>query len=96
MEALAAVLPIIIYFLLIILLIVVIILGIKLIITIDKVNVIAEDIREKVDSLNNIFGLVNFASDKLSYLSNKVVDKVMSLVNKVFGLRSGKDDDDYV
>ncbi|MDD4406456.1 MAG: hypothetical protein PHF30_00230 [Bacilli bacterium] len=96
MEALAAVLPIIIYFLLIILLIVVIILGIKLIITIDKVNVIAEDIREKVKSLNTIFELINFTSNKFSYLSTKVIDSITSLINKVFGLRSGKDDDDYV
>ena len=95
MEALATVLPIIIYFLLIALLVVVIILGIKIIITIDKVNAIVEDLRNKVESLNGMFKIVNFASDKLSYLGTKVTDSFLALVNKIFGL-SGKDDDDYV
>ena len=44
-------------FLLIVLLVVVIILGIKIIITIDKINEIVDDIRGKVESLNNILEL---------------------------------------
>ncbi len=97
MEALGVILPIVVYFLLIILLVIVIILGIKLIITLDKINKVADNIQEKIDSLNHVFGLVNFASEKLGYLSNKIIDSVLSVVNKIFGLKNGKDDDeDYV
>lgn len=95
MEALGAVLPIIIYILLIILLIIGIILGIKLIITIDKVNDIVDDVMEKVESLNGIFKVFNFASAKLGMLSTKVVDAIMSFINKLMGLKNGKEDEDY-
>lgn len=93
MEALAAILPIIIYFLLIVLLVVVIILGIKIIITVDMINDVIDDVREKVDSLNNIFGVINFATDKISNFGTRIFDTTSSIVNKIFGIRSRKDDD---
>ena len=95
MEALTAILPIIIYFLLIILLIVVIILGVKIIITLDKVNEIVNDVREKVEALNGIFKVVNMVSDKVNYLSTRVIDTVISGLNKIFGLKNERDDDYY-
>jgi hypothetical protein len=94
MEALGTVLPIIIYILLVILLVIGIILGIKLIITIDKVNDIADDVMEKVESLNGIFKIASFASNKLGALSSKIVDGVVSFINKIMGLKNGKDEDD--
>lgn len=94
MEALGTILPIIIYILLIILLIIGIILGIKFIITMDKLNDIVDDVSEKIESLNGIFKIFNFASEKINILSSHIIDSVMSVINKITGLKKRKDDED--
>lgn len=77
-------LPIIIYILLIILLIVGIILGIKSIITINKVEKVVDDVNEKVESLNGLFQIVDFTTDKLVSITDKVVDGLSSFASKLF------------
>ncbi len=94
MEALNTVLPIVIYILLIVLLIIGIILGIKLIITIDEVNLVIEDIRKKVKSLDGIFSVVDIASNKLGLITSRISDWAMSLINKIVSLRKRKDDEE--
>ena len=69
-------LPIIIYVLLIILLIIGIILGIKWIITINKVEKVVDDVNEKVESLNGLFQVVDFTTDKLVSITDDVVHRV--------------------
>ena len=58
MEFLNGVLPIIIYILLIGLLIIGIIIGIKLIITMNKVEKIVNNVEGKVNSLNGLFNII--------------------------------------
>ena len=77
-------LPIIIYVLLIILLIIGIILGIKSIITINKVEKVVDDVNEKVESLNGLFQIVDFTTDKFVSITDKVIDGVSSLASKLF------------
>lgn len=77
-------LPIIIYILLIILLVIGIILGIKSIITINKVEKVVDDVNEKVESLNGLFQIVDFTTDKLVSITDKVVDGVSSLASRLF------------
>ena len=77
-------LPIIIYILLIILLVIGIILGIKSIITINKVEKVVDDVNEKVESLNGLFQIVDFTTDKLVYITDKVIDGVSSLASRLF------------
>jgi uncharacterized protein YoxC len=77
-------LPIIIYILLIIILIIGIILGIKSIITINKVEKVVDDVNEKVESLNGIFRIVDFTTDKLVTLTDRVVDGVSGFASKLF------------
>lgn len=84
-------LPIIIYILLIIILIIGIILGIKSIITINKVEKVVDDVNEKVESLNGLFQIVDFTTDKLVSLTDKIVDGISSLATKVF-LKKKKED----
>ena len=93
-ESLGAVLTILIYILLIVLLVVGIILGIKLIMTIDKINVLIDEVKEKVDSLNNLFRFINGISDKFALLSSKMTDSVLSLISRIGNkiLRKGEDD----
>ena len=93
-EGLNTILPIIIYFLLIILIIIVIVLGIKLIITVDKVNAVITDLENKIASLNSIFKFADKLSDNVGKLGIRIIDRVTATVSKVLGVRSGKDDDD--
>ena len=77
-------LPIIIYILLIILLVIGIILGIKSIITINKVEKVVDDVNEKVESLNGLFQIVDFTTDKLVSITDKVIDGISSLASRLF------------
>ena len=77
-------LPIIIYILLIILLVIGIILGIKSISTIKKVEKVVDDVNEKVESLNGLFQIIDFTTDKIVSLTDKVIDGVSSLASKIF------------
>lgn len=90
MEFLQNFLPILIYLLLIIILIVGIILGIKFIRTLTKVEKVVDDVNEKVQSLNGFFHVVDFATDKIVSLSDRVVDGVTLLISKLFFNRKGK------
>lgn len=76
-------LPIVIYFLLIIFLIIGIILGIKLIITLDKVEKVVEDVNDKVQTLNGFFHIIDYTTDKIAFATDKVVDTVASIFNKL-------------
>ena len=67
-----------------ILLVVLIILGIKLIITMNKIEVVVDDINKKVKTLDGFFSLVDTTTDKLTMLSDKFVEMTSSLVKKIF------------
>lgn len=77
-------LPIIIYILLIIILIIGIILGIKGVITLKKVEKVVDDVNEKVESLNGLFHIVDFTTDKIVSISDKVVDGLSAVASKLF------------
>ncbi len=67
-----------------ILLVVLIVLGIKLIITMDKIENTVDNINTKIDSLNGFFSIIDFTTDKLASISDKVVDGITTLIRKVF------------
>ncbi len=77
-------LPIVIYILLIIFLIIGIILGVKFIITLSKVEKVVEDVKEKVQTLNGFFHIIDYTTDKIAFATDKVVDGVSTLFNKLF------------
>ncbi len=78
------ILPIILYILGSILLIVLIILGIKLIIMLDKIQVTVDNINTKVESLNGFFSVIDFTTDKLAMISDKIVDAITTVIKKIF------------
>lgn len=88
------VLPIVLYVLGSILLVVLIILGIKLIITMNKIENVVDDINTKVKSLNGLFSIVDATTDKLALLSDRVVDVVSSLIKKIFGRKEEKENNE--
>ncbi len=77
-------LPIIIYILLIILLVVGIILGIKAITALGKVEKVVDDVNKKVESLNSFFSIIDFTTDKIVSLSDKVIDVISLAFSKLF------------
>ena len=78
------VLSIILYILGSILLIVLIILGIKLIITMNKISEITDDISTKLKSLNGFFSVIDFTTDKLATITDKFVETVTLLIRRIF------------
>jgi len=81
-------LPICIFILLIILLIFGIILVIRLINFIDRANVILDDIENKVSSLNGLFNLIDFTTNKVELFSNRFFDLGSMITSRL--LKKGK------
>lgn len=78
-----------------ILLVVLIILGIKMIITMNKIESVVDNITVKVNKLNGLFNVIDATTDKLSMVSDKMVDSISSLVSKIFERKKRKEDDNY-
>ena len=83
-------LPIVIYLLLIALLTIGIILGIKTIITMNKLEKVV-NVNEKVESLNSIFSIIDFTTDKIASFTDKVVEVTGNLFSKILFRKKGKD-----
>ena len=96
-EFLEVYLPICVNVLLIILLVIGIVLGVKLINVLHRVNDVIDNVEDKVNSLNGLFSVINFATDKITTISDRVVDGVTGLIKR-FGRKkysSEMEDDDY-
>lgn len=93
---LVEILPIIIYLLLIILIIVGIILGIKFIITIDKINYLVDDLTNKVKTLDTFFNMFNLVNNKLSVLTSRISESIINLFDRVMNFKRRKvEEEDY-
>lgn len=88
MEEILHYFPLVLYILGTILLIILIIIGIKLINTINKTNIILEDAYNKTKSLNGLFNIIDSITDTLSTVSDTLVASITNIVGKVF--RRGK------
>lgn len=84
MDFLLKFLPIIIYILLIIILVVGIILSIKLIMTLNKVEKVVDDVNNKVQTLNGLFHIIDYTTDKIALATDKITDGVVLFFSKIF------------
>ena len=87
-------LAVILYVLGAILLVILIILGIKLIITMDKIEKVVDNINTKVDSLNGLFSVIDFTTDKLTIVSDRMVEFVTAIIKKIFSRKEEEELDD--
>ena len=87
-------LPVVLYVLGSILLVVLIILGIKLIITMNKIENVVDDISTKVKSLNGLFSMIDYTTDKLALISDRFADTMSSLIKKLFVRKEEKDNNE--
>ena len=85
-------LPVVLYVLGSILLVVLIILGIKMINVLNKVDKTVDDINGKLESLNGLFSIVDFTTDKIATITDTFVDYVTSLIRKLF-IRNKKEEE---
>lgn len=76
-----------------ILLVVLIILGIKLINTMNKIQIVVDDINKKVDSFNGLFSIIDNTTDKLAFLSDKMIEGVTLLIKKLIKSKKRKEDE---
>ena len=90
MDFLLKFLPIIIYLLLIIILVIGIILGIRAISTLTKVEKVVDDVNDKVHSLDKVFSIIDFTTDKIALVTDKAVDGISTLFSKIFINRKKK------
>ena len=95
MEFWLTFLPLVIYILLIILLVVGIVLGIKTIITMTKVEKVVDNVNEKVESLNSVFNLIDFTTDKIAGFTDRVIEVAGNLFSKLLFRKKRKKDDGY-
>lgn len=90
MEFWLTYLPVVIYFLLIALLIVLIVLGLKMIGVLGKFEKIIDSVNDKIESINPIFHMIDFATDRISNLSDTFIDFFTSFLSKLLN-KKGKE-----
>ena len=68
--------------------------GIKSIRTINKVEKVVDDVNDKVKSLDGFFSIIDFTTDKIVSITDRVVDGVSNIFGKIFKKRKiGKDEE---
>lgn len=83
LEFLNSFLPVIIYILLIALITILIIMSLRFLKTLTKVDEIVDDVDDKVKSLDNFFSVMDIATDKIAFISDRVIDVISEVVYKV-------------
>ncbi len=87
------VLPVILYVLGAIFMTTLIVLTVKLIITTNKINKIVDNITVKVSALDELFNVIELVGDKFAFVTDRVIDGVASLIEKVFKRKGEKIDE---
>lgn len=61
-----------------------IVISIKLLYTVDKINVILDDAYKKLKSVNGVFTAIDTVTDSITLISETVIGKVLMMVEKIF------------
>ena len=56
--------------------------GIKSIRTVDKVEQVVDNVNKKVQSLDGLFNLIDFTTDKIVSVSDKLVDGLSGILTR--------------
>ena len=87
------VLPVILYILGSVLLVALIVLTIKLIITMNKLEKVVDNITIKVRTLDQLFDVIGLVTGKITAVTDRVVDSVALLIEKIFKRKGDKLDE---
>ena len=91
MEMASDLLPIIFYTLLSILVVFIIVFVYKLTKTLDKTNMLLDDVYVKVKKLDNLFEVIDRGADTINVMTSKVVDVIVGAFGRL--LRKKRKDD---
>ena len=75
---------IIIYSLIAILLVVLIVFVVRLFSTLTRVNKTLDEVNTKVEKLNGLFNIIDNTTDYLSLVSDKLIDKITTVISNLF------------
>ena len=85
-------LPILLYIVLIALVIALIALVVKMINTLKKVDVILDDVNQKMIKVHGLFNVIDNMTDYAASISDKIIGGITNMINLVFRRKKGKDD----
>ena len=91
METLNELFPVILNGLLIILVLVLIILVIKVIKTLKNVDVVVEDLNNKIKALDGLFNAIDSTTEALSNIGDKVSSVISTGLNTILSFKKNKD-----
>lgn len=69
------------------------VLVIKLITTVNKTNYLVENLTEKAESLDNLFNVIDFTTNKFNQVGELIVGSLTGLVKKIFGSKEREEED---
>ena len=84
------VLEIILYLLGSILLVTLIVLSVKLIKSIDRINLLLDSVEKKMKTVDQVFAVVDKVADTFAIFSDRVVDGISTIISKMFVKKTKK------
>jgi uncharacterized protein YoxC len=69
------------------------VLVIKLITTVNKTNYLVENLTKKAESLDNLFNVIDFTTNKFNQVGELIVGSLTGLVKKIFGSKEREEED---
>ena len=87
-------LQLILYISLIILVIVWMVLGIKLIKSLKKVDIIIDDVNKKINKVDGVFNIIDKTTDYASCISDKIISGISNFISGKLKKKKGNDEDE--
>ena len=91
---LAELLPILLYIALIALVVALIVLVVKVINTLKKVDVILDDVNQKMVKVDGLFNVIDNMTDYAASISDKIIGGITNVINLIFRRRKGRDENE--
>lgn len=91
------ILPAILYILAIVLMVILIIIGLRIIKFLDRCDDIADNVEEKLNSVNGAISVIKTASDSLANVTDSFVYSASSMISRIFKRNKNryKEENDY-
>lgn len=69
------------------------VLVIKLIGTVNRTNYLVDNLTKKAESLDNLFNVIDFTTNKFNQVGEVIVGSLTGLVKKIFGSKEREEED---
>ena len=82
------------YVSLIVLVIIFIVVGIRLIKIMKKVDLVIDDVNEKMNKVDGVFNIIDKTTDYASSISDKIISAIFGVVGGLLKKKKGNDEDE--